>query len=119
MPGISSRSSDRSRFACRLRSGVAMLRPKDVGRSGPGRGRGATRGGVPSGSSSQESRFMMVPRRTVLKLASVGVVTAFSGKVARAADAVVTRKSLTHMPLDADDIATYRDFVRLMQGKDQ
>lgn len=62
---------------------------------------------------------MSIPRRTILKLASVGAVTVFSGKVAWASGALVARKSLTNMPLDADDISTYRDFVELMLAKDQ
>jgi tyrosinase len=58
---------------------------------------------------------MMFPRRTALKLMSVGAVTAFSGRVAFAQPQVPARRSLTNMQLDDPDLSTYRDFVGLMR----
>jgi tyrosinase len=62
---------------------------------------------------------MMFPRRTALRMMSAGVVVAFSGKVTFAQNGPPKRRSLTNMPLDADDISTYRDFVDVMTKKDQ
>lgn len=62
---------------------------------------------------------MRVPRRTALKLMSVGAVTMFAGNVSYGQQGLRTRRSLTNMPLDDPDISTYRDFVGLMKSKDQ
>ena len=62
---------------------------------------------------------MIFSRRTALKLISVGTITAFTGKVSLAEQGQVTRRSLTNMSLDDPDISTYRDFVDIMQKKDQ
>lgn len=58
---------------------------------------------------------MKVPRRTALKLMSMGAVTAFAGNAAAAQQGVATRRTLTNMSIDDPDISTYRDFVGLMQ----
>lgn len=65
----------------------------------------------------------MIKRRTFLKsAAAAGVITAFSGiipTIAHSNHTLRVRKSLTDMPLDDPDLSTYRDFVGLMQKKDQ
>lgn len=64
---------------------------------------------------------MNLPRRTAIKLVSVGAVTVFSGKLnfALPSLAVPTRRSLTGMALDDPDLSAYRDFVGLMLAADQ
>jgi tyrosinase len=62
---------------------------------------------------------MSIQRRTFLQLVSVGAVTVFSGKLSFAYAQRPTRRTLLNMPLDADDISTYRDFVQMMLDKDQ
>jgi len=62
---------------------------------------------------------MMLPRRTALKLVSMGAVTVFAGQVTFAQQSLRTRRSLTGMDLDDPDLSAYRDFVRLMKAKDQ
>ena len=62
---------------------------------------------------------MMYPRRTVLKVLSVGAVTAFTGKLAWGQNALRVLRSLTGMSLDDPDLSAYRDFVRIMKSKDQ
>ncbi len=62
---------------------------------------------------------MKLPRRTALKLVSMGAVTVFAGQVTFAQQVLRTRRSLSGMALDDDDLSAYRDFVRLMKAKDQ
>lgn len=66
----------------------------------------------------------MYSRRTILKAAvTAGAVTVFSGTLgglsAFAKSTLRVRRSLHNMSLDDPDLATYRDFVGIMQGKDQ
>lgn len=66
----------------------------------------------------------MVTRRTMLKAGlAAGAASVFSGAVgglkAFAQSGPVTRRSLHGMALDDPDLAAYRDFVGLMQAKDQ
>ena len=63
--------------------------------------------------------IMNFPRRTALKLMSVGAITAFTGKVSFAQQSLRIRRSLTGMPLNDPDLSTYRDFVQIMQSYDQ
>ena len=60
------------------------------------------------------------PRRTALKLMSVGAVTAFMGHASLAqASSQVTRRTLTDMSIDDPVISAYRDFVGMMLANDQ
>jgi tyrosinase len=58
-------------------------------------------------------------RRTALKMMSVGAITAFTSGLSFAAQTPRTRRTLTGIPLDDPDLSTYRDFVQIMQSKDQ
>lgn len=61
----------------------------------------------------------MIPRRTALKVLSVGAITAFTGTVALAQQQKLrVRRSLTGMPLNDPDLSAYRDFVGIMKKKD-
>lgn len=63
---------------------------------------------------------MKLPRRTALKLASIGAATVFTGRVALAQPPTPrTRRSLNGMSLDDPDLSAYRDFVGIMLAKDQ
>jgi tyrosinase len=62
---------------------------------------------------------MMYPRRTALKVMSVGAITAFTGRVSFALQTPRTRRSLTGMPLNDPDLSAYRDFVQIMHSKNQ
>jgi tyrosinase len=64
---------------------------------------------------SRKKARVTLPRRTALKLMSVGAVTVFSGNVRAAQSGLITRRSLTNMPIDDPIISTYRDFVGMMQ----
>jgi tyrosinase len=63
----------------------------------------------------------MMKRRTLLKVAAAGAVTAFSGAIpglrALAGPALRIRRSVNSMALDDPDLETYREFVRLMRSK--
>lgn len=65
----------------------------------------------------------MMTRRTVLKVAAAGAVTAFTGVVpglkafAETAVALRVRRSINKMALDDPDLETYRDFVGIMRAK--
>ena len=62
----------------------------------------------------------MIPRRTALKVLSVGAITAFTGTVAFAQPQKLrVRRSLTGMPLNDPDLSAYRDFVGVMLARDQ
>lgn len=62
---------------------------------------------------------MHLPRRSAIKVLTIGAITAASGTFAMAQTPLRVRRSLTGMPLDDPDLSTYRDFVRIMQGFDQ
>jgi tyrosinase len=62
---------------------------------------------------------MKLARRTALKVMSVGAITAFTGRVSLAQQAPRVRRTLTGMSPDDPDLSAYRDFVEIMQGKDQ
>ena len=63
----------------------------------------------------------MMKRRTLLKAAAVGAVTAFSGTIpglrALAATSLRVRRSVNSMALDDPDLDTLREFVRVMRSR--